>query len=293
MIMTILDGKKISQEIKKEITETVKSIVATGKPVPHLVAILVGNDGASETYVGHKARDCREVGFRSTVMRFPDSITQEELLAEIIRLNNDADVTGLIVQLPLPKHIAEKRVIETINPNKDVDGFHPTNVGKMVTGFPAFVSATPAGIIELITRYGIETAGKNCVVLGRSNIVGRPMANLLSQKAYPGDCTVTICHSRTANIKEICARADIIVAALGVPEFLTADMVKDGAVVIDVGITRIKADNKNGFRLLGDVKFDEVAAKTSFITPVPGGVGPMTRVALLKNTLKSYELQNN
>jgi methylenetetrahydrofolate dehydrogenase (NADP+)/methenyltetrahydrofolate cyclohydrolase len=196
------------------------------------------------------------------------------------------------VQLPLPKHIAEKRVIETINPDKDVDGFHPTNVGKMVTGFPAFVSATPAGIIELIERYGIETAGKNCVVLGRSNIVGRPMANLLSQKAYPGDCTVTICHSRTANIKEICSRADIIVAALGVPEFLTADMVKDGAVVIDVGITRVKADNAKGFRLVGDVKFDEVAAKASFITPVPGGVGPMTRVALLKNTLKSYELQN-
>jgi methylenetetrahydrofolate dehydrogenase (NADP+)/methenyltetrahydrofolate cyclohydrolase len=291
--MIILDGKKISQEIKKEITETVKSIVVAGKPVPHLVAILVGNDGASETYVGHKEKDCHEVGFRSTVLRFPDSISQEELLSEIMRLNDDCDVTGLIVQLPLPKHISEKVVIETINPDKDVDGFHPMNVGKMVTGFPAFVSATPDGIIELMKRYGIETAGKNCVILGRSNIVGRPMANLLSQKAYPGDCTVTICHSRSKNIKEICAQADIIVAALGVPEFLTAEMVKDGAVVIDVGITRVIADNKNGFRLVGDVKFDEVSSKASFITPVPGGVGPMTRVALLKNTLKSYELQNN
>jgi methylenetetrahydrofolate dehydrogenase (NADP+)/methenyltetrahydrofolate cyclohydrolase len=289
--MIILDGKKISQEIKKEITETVKSIIAAGKPAPHLVAILVGNDGASETYVGHKEKDCHEVGFRSTVLRFPDSISQDELLAEIVRLNNDGDVAGLIVQLPLPKHISEKKVIETINPDKDVDGFHPMNVGKMVAGFPAFVSATPDGIIELMRRYGIETAGKNCVILGRSNIVGRPMANLLSQKAYPGDCTVTVCHSRSRNIKEICAQADIIIAALGVPEFLTADMVKDGAVVIDVGITRVKADNKNGFRLVGDVKFDEVAAKTSFITPVPGGVGPMTRVALLKNTLKSYELK--
>ncbi|MDR1594525.1 MAG: bifunctional 5,10-methylene-tetrahydrofolate dehydrogenase/5,10-methylene-tetrahydrofolate cyclohydrolase [Prevotellaceae bacterium] len=291
--MIILDGKKISQEIKKEITETVKSIVAAGKPAPHLAAILVGNDGASETYVGHKEKDCHEVGFRSTVLRFPDSISQEELLSEIVRLNNDDDITGLIVQLPLPKHISEKDVIETINPQKDVDGFHPVNVGKMVSGIPSFVSATPDGIIELMKRYNIETAGKNCVILGRSNIVGRPMANLLSQKAYPGDCTVTICHSRSKNIKEICAAADIIVAALGVPEFLTADMVKDGAVVIDVGITRVKADNKSGFRLVGDVKFDEVSIKTSYITPVPGGVGPMTRVALLKNTLKSYELKNN
>jgi methylenetetrahydrofolate dehydrogenase (NADP+)/methenyltetrahydrofolate cyclohydrolase len=288
--MIILDGKKISQEIKQEIAETVKTIVASGKPTPHLEAILAGNDGASETYVGHKEKDCHEVGFRSTVLRFPDSISQEELLAEIVKLNNDDDVTGLIVQLPLPKHISEKEIIEAINPCKDVDGFHPVNVGKMVTGIPAFVSATPYGIIELMKRYSIETAGKNCVILGRSNIVGRPMANLLSQKAYPGDCTVTICHSRSKNIKEICAAADIIVAALGVPEFLTADMVKDGVVVIDVGITRVKADNKKGFRLVGDVKFDEVSVKASYITPVPGGVGPMTRVALLKNTLKSYKL---
>ncbi|MDR1581749.1 MAG: bifunctional 5,10-methylene-tetrahydrofolate dehydrogenase/5,10-methylene-tetrahydrofolate cyclohydrolase [Prevotellaceae bacterium] len=289
--MIILDGKKISQEIKKEITERVKSIVAAGKPAPHLAAILVGNDGASETYVGHKEKDCHEVGFRSTVLRFPDSISQEDLLSEIVKLNNNDDVTGLIVQLPLPKHISEKEVIEAINPDKDVDGFHPMNVGKMVAGIPAFVSATPDGIIELMKRYSIETAGKNCVILGRSNIVGRPMANLLSQKAYPGDCTVTICHSRSKNIKEICAAADIIVAAIGIPEFLTAEMVKDGAVIIDVGITRVKADNKNGFRLVGDVKFDEVSTKASYITPVPGGVGPMTRVALLKNTLKSYDLK--
>jgi methylenetetrahydrofolate dehydrogenase (NADP+)/methenyltetrahydrofolate cyclohydrolase len=286
--MILLDGKKISQEIKREITKMVQAIVEVGRPAPHLAAILAGNDGASETYVGHKEKDCREVGFRSTVLRFPDSVSQKELLAEITRLNDDSDVSGLIVQLPLPKHISEKEIIEAINPDKDVDGFHPVNVGKMVTGFPKFVSATPLGIIELMKRYGVETAGKNCVILGRSNIVGRPMANLLSQKAYPGDCTVTICHSRSRNIREICAGADIVVAALGVPEFLSADMVKDGAVVIDVGITRVKADNKNGFRLVGDVKFDEVAPKTSFITPVPGGVGPMTRVALLKNTLKSY-----
>lgn len=287
--MVILDGKKISQEIKKEISETVKSIIASGKPAPHLAAILAGNDGASETYVGHKEKDCHEVGFRSTVLRFPDSVSRNELLSEISRLNDSDDITGLIVQLPLPKHISEKEIIEAINPAKDVDGFHPVNVGKMVTGLPAFVSATPYGIIELMKRYAIETAGKNCVVLGRSNIVGRPMANLLSQKAYPGDCTVTVCHSRTKNIREICVNADIIVAALGVPEFLTADMVKEGAVVIDVGITRVKADNKNGFRLVGDVKFDTVSEKASFITPVPGGVGPMTRVALLKNTLKAYE----
>ncbi|MDR1129529.1 MAG: bifunctional 5,10-methylene-tetrahydrofolate dehydrogenase/5,10-methylene-tetrahydrofolate cyclohydrolase [Prevotellaceae bacterium] len=289
--MVILDGKKISQEIKKEIAETVKSIIAAGKPAPHLAAILAGNDGASETYVGHKEKDCHEVGFRSTVLRFPDSISQKELLSEIVRLNSDNEITGLIVQLPLPGHISEREVIEAINPDKDVDGFHPENVGRMVMGLPAFVSATPYGIIELMKRYSIETSGKNCVILGRSNIVGRPMANLLSQKAYPGDCTITVCHSKSKNIKGICAEADIIVAALGVPEFLSADMVKEGAVVIDVGITRVKADNKSGFRLVGDVKFDEVSAKASFITPVPGGVGPMTRVALLKNTLKSYELK--
>lgn len=289
--MIILDGKKISKEIKAEIAETVKTIVAAGKPAPHLAAILVGNDGASETYVGHKEKDCYEVGFGSTVLRFPDSISQRELLAEIAALNSNDAITGLIVQLPLPRHISEKEIIEAIDPGKDVDGFHPANVGKMVTGYPAFVPATPCGIIELMKRYGIETSGRNCVVLGRSNIVGRPMANLLSQKAYPGDCTVTVCHSRSRNIREICSEADIIVAALGVPEFLTADMVKEGATVIDVGITRVKADNKSGFRLIGDVKFDEVSEKAAFITPVPGGIGPMTRVALLKNTLKAYELR--
>ncbi|MDR1896600.1 MAG: bifunctional 5,10-methylene-tetrahydrofolate dehydrogenase/5,10-methylene-tetrahydrofolate cyclohydrolase [Prevotellaceae bacterium] len=291
--MIVLDGKKIAQEIKKEISEEVKTLIAQGKPAPHLVAILVGNDGASETYVGHKEKDCKEVGFRSTVLRFSDSVSQEELLLEINKLNTDSDVTGLIVQLPLPAHISEEKIIESINPDKDVDGFHPVNVGRMVTGLPTFVSATPDGIIELLKKYSIETSGKNCVVLGRSNIVGRPMANLLSQKAYPGDCTVTVCHSRTRNIKEICAQADIIIAALGSPEFVTADMVKEGAVVIDVGITRVKADNKNGFRLTGDVKFDEVSVKTSYITPVPGGVGPMTRVALLKNTLKAAKLSKS
>lgn len=285
--MTILNGKKISQEIKEEIKEYVKTLVASGKKVPHLAAILVGNNGASETYVGHKERDCKEVGFDSTVLRFPDTITEDELLAEIDKLNNNDDITGLIVQLPLPKHISEEKVIEAINPDKDVDGFHPVNVGRMVTGLPSFVSATPAGIMELLKRYNIETAGKNCVVLGRSNIVGRPMANLLSQKGYPGDCTVTICHSRTKNLKEMCLQADIIIAALGVPEFLTADMVKEGAVIVDVGITRIEAETKSGFRLIGDVKYNEVAEKASYITPVPGGVGPMTRVALLKNTLKA------
>jgi methylenetetrahydrofolate dehydrogenase (NADP+)/methenyltetrahydrofolate cyclohydrolase len=291
--MIILDGKKISMEIKAEIAETVKSIVAAGKPAPHLAAILAGNDGASETYVGHKEKDCHEVGFRSTVLRFPESVSQKELLSEIARLNADSDISGLIVQLPLPKQISEKEIIEAINPDRDVDGFHPVNVGKTVSGLPSFVSATPLGIIELMKRYRIETEGKNCVILGRSNIVGRPMANLLSQKAYPGNCTVTICHSRSRDIGAVCANADIIVAALGIPEFLTAAMVKDGAVVIDVGITRIKADSKSGFRLVGDVKFDEVAPKTSYITPVPGGVGPMTRVALLKNTLKSYDIKHS
>jgi methylenetetrahydrofolate dehydrogenase (NADP+)/methenyltetrahydrofolate cyclohydrolase len=290
--MNILDGKKVSAEIKQEIAEEVKRIVAAGKPAPHLAAILVGNDGASETYVGHKEKDCHEVGFRSTVLRLPETISQDGLLAEINRLNSDDSVTGLIVQLPLPEHISEETVIESINPVKDVDGFHPVNVGKMVTGLPALVSATPDGILELLRRYSIETSGKNCVVLGRSNIVGRPIANLLSQKASPGNCTVTVCHSRSANIGEICRNADIIIAALGVPAFVKADMVKSGATVIDVGITRVAADTKSGFRLVGDVDFDSVAPKTAYITPVPGGVGPMTRVALLKNTLKAWKQQN-
>lgn len=287
--MILLDGKKVSSELKNEIADEVLKMLISGKAAPHLVAVLVGNDGASETYVNHKEKDCREVGFRSTVLRFPDTVDQDRLLDEIQRINADSDVSGLIVQLPLPKHISEQKVIETIAPDKDVDGFHPVNVGKMVVGLPSFVSATPAGILELLKYYRIETSGKNCVVLGRSNIVGRPMANLLSQKAYPGDCTVTICHSRSKDLKSICLQADILIAALGSPEFVSADMIKEGAVIVDVGITRVQANTKSGFRLLGDVKFDEVAAKASYITPVPGGVGPMTRVALMKNTLAAAQ----
>ncbi|MDR2562708.1 MAG: bifunctional 5,10-methylene-tetrahydrofolate dehydrogenase/5,10-methylene-tetrahydrofolate cyclohydrolase [Prevotellaceae bacterium] len=287
--MILLDGKKVSTELKNTIAKDVSKMIADGKPVPHLTAVLVGKDGASETYVNHKEKDCHEVGFRSTVLRFPDTIDQERLLDEIRRINADSDVSGLIVQLPLPKHISEQKVIETISPDKDVDGFHPLNAGKMLLGLPSFVSATPAGILELLKYYGVETSGKNCAVLGRSNIVGRPMANLLSQKSYPGDCTVTICHSRTKNLKDVCLQADILIAALGSPEFVGADMIKHGAVVVDVGITRVPAATKSGFRLLGDVKFDEVAAKASYITPVPGGVGPMTRVALMKNTLAAAQ----
>lgn len=289
--MELLDGKKIAGVMKQEITAEVKQLVANGHRPPHLIAILVGGNGASETYVSHKEKDCHEVGFASTVLRYADTVTQDELLAEIKRINNDPAVDGLIVQLPLPAHISEQLVIETIDPNKDVDGFHPSNVGRMVLGLPTYISATPDGIIELLKRYKIETAGKNCVVLGRSNIVGRPMANLLSQKGYPGDCTVTICHSRTKNLKEVCRSADILIAALGAPEFVTADMVKDGAVIVDVGITRVEAATKSGFKLLGDVKYDEVAPKCAYITPVPGGVGPMTRVALLKNTLRALKLK--
>lgn len=284
--MILIDGKKVAEDIRKEISEQVEHAVSAGKKRPHLAAILVGHDGGSETYVAAKEKACHEVGFNSTVLRFEDTITEAELLAEVQKLNDNADVDGFIVQLPLPKHIDEQKVIEAISPNKDVDGFHPVNVGKMTLGLPSFVSATPAGIMELLARYNIETSGKHCVIIGRSNIVGRPMANLLSQKSYPGDCTVTMCHSRTKNLKEFCLQADIIVAALGAPEFLTADMVAPGAVIIDVGITRIKSDKtKSGWKLLGDVKFDEVAAKASFITPVPGGVGPMTIVSLMKNTL--------
>jgi methylenetetrahydrofolate dehydrogenase (NADP+) / methenyltetrahydrofolate cyclohydrolase len=284
--MQLIDGKKIADEVKTEIAERVKDIIAKGGKQPHLAAVLVGHDGGSETYVAHKVKACEQVGFTSTLVRFEDDITQEELLACVNQLNNDPDIDGFIVQLPLPKHISEHAIIEAISPSKDVDGFHPVNVGRMMTGLPAFVSATPAGIVELIRRYNIETSGKHCVVIGRSNIVGRPVSNLLSQKAKPGDCTVTICHSRTRDLKAITLQADIIIAALGMPEFLTADMVKEGAVVIDVGTTRVEApETKSGWRLKGDVKFDEVAPKCNFITPVPGGVGPMTIVSLLKNTL--------
>lgn len=284
--MTIIDGKEVAAKLRKEIALEVAAMVEAGKRAPHLVAILVGDDGASQTYVGHKEKCCNEVGFRSTVMRMSAETTEQELLKVIDDLNNDDEVDGFIVQLPLPKHICEQKIIEAIDPSKDVDGFHPENTGRMVSGLSCYVPATPDGILELLKHYNIETSGKHCVVLGRSNIVGRPMANLLSQKGW--DATVTICHSRTKNLKEVVASADIIIAAIGIAEFVTADMVKDGAVIIDVGITRVKSDKtKNGWKLLGDVKFDEVAPKCSYITPVPGGVGPMTIISLMKNTLKA------
>lgn len=284
--MKLIDGKLISTQIKQEIAQEVADIKAKGGKTPHLAAVLVGNDGGSETYVANKVRTCEEVGFKSTLIRYESDVTEEELLACVDRLNNDPDIDGFIVQLPLPKHISEDKVTEAIDYRKDVDGFHPVNVGRMSLGMPCFLSATPAGIVELLRRYEIETSGKHCVVLGRSNIVGKPAASLLMQKGYPGDCTVTVCHSRTKNIKEICLSADIIIAALGVPEFLKGDMVKEGAVVIDVGTTRVtNAERKSGFKLTGDVAFDEVAPKCSFITPVPGGVGPMTIISLMRNTL--------
>ena len=284
----LLDGKATSAQIKQEIAAEVAARVAAGKKAPHLVAILVGHDGGSETYVAAKIKTCAEVGFRSSLIRFEDDVTEERLLSEIERLNNDPEVHGFIVQLPLPKHINEQRIIEAVNPSKDVDGFHPINVGRMSIGLPCFVSATPQGIIELLRRYDIETRGKHCVVLGRSNIVGKPMAQFLLHKGTPGDCTVTVCHSRTPNIKELCLQADIIVAALGVPEFLKADMVRPGAVIVDVGTTRVPdASRKSGFKLTGDVAFDEVAPLASYITPVPGGVGPMTIISLMLNTLSA------
>lgn len=284
--MQIIDGKAVAQQIKKEIAEEVADMVAAGKKRPHLAAILVGHDGGSETYVAHKVKACEEVGFKSTLIRYENDVTEQELLQKVKQLNEDDDIDGFIVQLPLPEHISEQKVIETIDYRKDVDGFHPINVGRMSIGLPCFHSATPAGIIELLRRYEIPTKGKHCVVLGRSNIVGKPVATLMMQKTYPGDCTVTVCHSRSENLKEMCLQADIIIAALGVPNFLKADMIKEGAVVIDVGTTRVPSDKtKSGFKLTGDVKYDEVAPKTSYITPVPGGVGPMTIVSLMRNTL--------
>jgi methylenetetrahydrofolate dehydrogenase (NADP+) / methenyltetrahydrofolate cyclohydrolase len=284
--MQLIDGKLIAENIKKEIAQTVALMIRDGQRAPHLAAILVGHDGGSETYVSHKVKDCEEVGFRSTLIRYEDDITEKVLLEKIDHLNQDPEIDGFIVQLPLPRHISENNIIESISPRKDVDGFHPVNLGRMIIGLPAFISATPSGIMELISRYNIETAGKHCVVIGRSNIVGRPVSILLSRKASPGNCTVTVCHSRTPNIKEICNMADLIIAAIGSPGFVRAEMVKEGAVVIDVGTTRIISDQtKSGWKLSGDVKFDEVAPRCSFITPVPGGVGPMTRVGLLKNTL--------
>ena len=289
---TLLDGKATSAEIKAEIAQEVAQRLREGKPAPHLVAILVGHDGGSETYVASKIKTCSELGFRSTLIRFEDDVTEARLLETIEKLNHDDDVHGFIVQLPLPKHINAQRIIEAVDPRKDVDGFHPINVGRMSIGLPCFVSATPQGIIELLKRYKVDTRGKHCVVLGRSNIVGKPMAQLLLHKGNPGDCTVTVCHSRTPNIKKLCLEADIIVAALGVPEFLKADMVRPGAVIIDVGTTRVPdASKKSGFRLSGDVAFDEVALKASYITPVPGGVGPMTIVSLMLNTLQAARLQ--
>ncbi|KAA6313561.1 Bifunctional protein FolD protein [termite gut metagenome] len=279
-------GTILSQQIKQEIVVEVAEIVASGGKRPHLAAILVGHDGGSETYVASKVKACAECGFKSSLIRYETDVTEEELLAKVRELNVDTDVDGFIVQLPLPKHISEQKVIETIDYRKDVDGFHPINVGRMSIGFPCYISATPNGILELMKRYQIETAGKKCVVLGRSNIVGKPIAILMMQKAYPGDATVTVCHSRSRDLVKECREADIIIAALGQPEFVTADMVKEGAVVIDVGTTRVPSDKtKSGFKLMGDVKFDEVAPKCSFITPVPGGVGPMTIVSLMRNTL--------
>ncbi|MDD2293867.1 MAG: bifunctional methylenetetrahydrofolate dehydrogenase/methenyltetrahydrofolate cyclohydrolase FolD [Bacteroidales bacterium] len=285
--MILLDGKQTADHIKREIAAQVESIVANGGKRPHLAAILVGDDGASQTYVANKEKACAQVGFKSTVFRFPSDTAEDFLLGKIDYLNHDDDVDGFIVQLPLPKHINEQNIINAISPDKDVDGFHPINVGKMVLGLPSFVSATPYGIMALLEHYNIETKGKHCVVLGRSNIVGRPIANLLSQKGNVGDCTVTVCHSRTVDIASYTLQADIIIAAIGVPQFLKEDMVTEGAVVIDVGITRVPADTKSGFKLAGDVDFDRVAPKCSYITPVPGGVGPMTIISLLKNTLQA------
>lgn len=286
--MTLIDGKKTANDIKLEIAQEVKEMVARGERAPHLAAILVGHDGGSETYVANKVKACEVCGFKSSLLRFDENITEEELLAEIKKLNDDESVDGFIVQLPLPRHIDEQRVTEAIDPDKDVDGFHPVNVGRMSIGLPCFKSATPSGIIDLLERYDIETRGKHAVVIGRSNIVGKPIATLLMQKAKPGNCTVTVCHSATPDIKQLTLQADIIIAALGKPEFLKEDMVKEGAVVIDVGTTRVPdASRKSGFRLCGDVDFEKVAPKCSYITPVPGGVGPMTICSLMKNTLRA------
>jgi len=291
--MQILNGKDASQAIKDSLKLEMAQMAIQGKPVPHLVAVLVGNNGASETYVASKVKACQEVGFKSTLIRLEEDISSLKLLDIIIDLNGDPDVHGILVQLPLPKHISEEEVINTIDPNKDVDGFHPNNIGRMILGQSGFVPATPHGIMLLLEHYKIATKGKHAVVIGRSHIVGRPMSILLSGNSEPGNCTVTICHSHTKNIKEVCEGADIIVAALGRPGFLTADMVKEGAVVIDVGITRVPDNTKkSGYRIAGDVDFEKVSAKCSFITPVPGGVGPMTIAALMKNTFKACALKH-
>jgi len=284
----LIDGKAVAAQIKAELTNEVEQIKKAGEKIPHLAAVLVGHDGGSETYVANKVKTCEEIGYLSTLIRYEDDVTEEELLRKVDELNNDTEIDGFIVQLPLPEHISEQKIIEAIDYRKDVDGFHPVNVGRLSLGMPCFRSATPAGIMELLKRYEIETRGKHCVILGRSNIVGKPMATMLMQKSYPGDCTVTVCHSRSANLKEMCLSADIIIAAIGVPEFLRGDMVKEGAVVIDVGTTRVPSTlTKSGFKLTGDVCFNEVAPKCSYITPVPGGVGPMTIMSLMMNTLKA------
>mgnify|MGYP001317665783 CR=1 FL=1 len=291
--MQILDGKKASQAIKETLRIDVAQRSIDGKKIPHLAAVLVGNNGASETYVAAKVKACEETGFRSTLIRFDETISETKLLEKIAELNLDTSVDGILVQLPLPKHISDENVINAINPEKDVDGFHPVNIGRMVQGLPSYIPATPYGIMLLLEHYKIETKGKHAVVIGRSNIVGRPMSILLSGNSNPGNCTVTICHSHTKNLKEICLQGDIIVAALGRPEFVTADMVKPGAVIIDVGITRVPdSTRKSGFKLKGDVAYDEVAPIASWITPVPGGVGPMTIAALMKNTFQSCISRN-
>lgn len=289
--MQIIDGKATAEKIKLEIREIVQQRISEGVRAPHLAAILVGNDGASETYVGNKIKSCKDVGFESSLLRFDPSITEEELISEIEKLNTNDDVDGFIVQLPLPKHINVHRVTEAILPEKDVDGFHPVNIGRMTQEIPAYIPATPKGIMQLLDRYNIKTEGKHCVVIGRSNIVGTPMAILLSRNTNPGNCTVTLCHSKTVGLKEITLQADIIVAAIGQPEFLKGDMVKEGVVVIDVGMTRLVSSvTKSGYKLFGDVDFNEVAPKCSYITPVPGGVGPMTIIGLIQNTLQASML---
>ncbi|MEJ6749005.1 MAG: tetrahydrofolate dehydrogenase/cyclohydrolase catalytic domain-containing protein [Flavobacteriales bacterium] len=286
--MIILDGKKTSNDIKEEIAVEVNSIVSSGGKTPHLSAILVGSDGASETYVNAKVKACAKVGFQSTLIRLSEDVSEEDLLAEVKKINDNSDIDGLIVQLPLPKHINEMKVTEAIDPKKDVDGFHPSNIGRMALNLPTYLPATPAGILELLKRYDVETSGKHCVVIGRSHIVGSPMSILMSSNNNPGNCTVTLTHSRTQNLKEITKSADILIVALGKAEFVTSDMIKEGVCIIDVGITRVRSDKtKSGWKLLGDVNFEDVKEKCSFITPVPGGVGPMTIAMLLQNTLFS------
>ncbi|MBW7868405.1 MAG: bifunctional 5,10-methylene-tetrahydrofolate dehydrogenase/5,10-methylene-tetrahydrofolate cyclohydrolase [Brumimicrobium sp.] len=290
--MILLDGKATAKKVKEEIAKAVVERVSQGKKTPHLAAVIVGKDGGSLTYVANKIKACEECGFKSTLIQFEEDVTEKTLLDKVIELNNNPEIDGYIVQLPLPKHIDEDKILMAVDPAKDVDGFHPENVGKMTLGLPSFVSATPAGILELLKHYEIETSGKNCVVVGRSNIVGSPMSILLSKNTYPGNCTVTLAHSKTKNLKEVCLNADIIIAAIGRPNFITAEMVKEGAVVIDVGTTRVEdATRERGWRLVGDVEFEHVAPKTSYITPVPGGVGPMTIASLMINTLKSLELR--